>query len=315
MKENLVLLLLLSLFCSVSLRAQEDDQLRKDTAWKFNGVTSLNFSQVYLKNWAAGGEQSFAGNALVNAGAYYKSGQVSWKNDLILGFGLVKSGEEDYRKSEDKIDFTSKYGIQAFGENFYYTALVNFKSQFAPGYNYPDDSTIISDFLAPGYGLISLGLDYQKSKDFSIYFSPVTAKVTIVKNQKLADAGAYGVEPATYDEMGRKIKDGENFFFEMGGYLKVSYKKELMENVLFETKLELFSSYTEEPTHVDVLWDNMLAFKVNKYISANITTRLIYDHDIKIGVDKNDDGVIDSKGPRTQFMETFNLGIQYTFAK
>lgn len=299
---------------SLSAKAQEETTA-KDTSWKYSGITSLNFSQVYMKNWSAGGVQSIAGNALVNLSADYKKGKKSWENDLILAYGLVKSGEEDYRKSEDKIDFTTKYGLQAFDDNFYYTALLNFKSQFGPGYNYPNDSTIISDFLAPAYGLLSLGLDYQKSENFSIFFSPLTAKFTIVNNSRLADAGAYGVEPAQYDENGRKIKEGETMFTEFGGYLKMSYHRNVMENVLYETKLELFSSYTEDPSHIDVHWDNTLAFKVNKYISANITTRLIYDHDIDIAVDDNEDGTIDAVGPRTQFMETFNLGIQYTFAK
>lgn len=315
MMNKKLLLTLLFPFVIYSAGAQEQDSLASDTAWKFSGITSLNFSQVYMKNWSAGGVQSIAGNALANLSADYKKGKVSWENDLILAYGLVKTGEEDYRKAEDKIDFTTKYGLQGFDDNFYYTALINFKSQFAPGYNYPDDSTIISDFLAPAYALLSLGLDYQKSEGFSIYFSPLTAKITIVNNDRLSDAGAYGVEPAQYNSNGEKIKDGESMFTEFGGYLKMSFSKTLIENVLYETKLELFSSYSEDPTHIDVNWDNTLAFKVNKYISANITTRLIYDDDIDIAVDNNDDGIVDKFGPRTQFMETFNLGIQYTFSK
>ncbi|MCK4750083.1 MAG: hypothetical protein KAT15_23670, partial [Bacteroidales bacterium] len=36
-----------------------------DTLWKFNGVTSLSVSQLSLANWAAGGENSVSGNALL----------------------------------------------------------------------------------------------------------------------------------------------------------------------------------------------------------------------------------------------------------
>ena len=37
-----------------------------DTLWTTGGTTGLNFSQVYLQNWAAGGESSLAVNGLFN---------------------------------------------------------------------------------------------------------------------------------------------------------------------------------------------------------------------------------------------------------
>lgn len=314
MKKALVGLFFSFLFVHTA-NSQQSDSLNTDSTWIFSGITSLNFSQVYLKNWAAGGEQSIAGNALINLSADYKKAKHSWENDLILGYGLVKMGKAHHQKSEDKIDLTSKYGREAFHKDWYYTALLNFKSQFAPGYNLPDDSNKISDFLSPAYGLLSLGLDYQPTENFSFFISPLTTKITLVKNQELADAGAYGVEPAQFNEEGIKVKDGENLFIEFGGYFKLEFNKELMSNVQYQTKLELFSSYSEVPTHVDDLWDNTLALKINKYISANITTSMIYDHDIAIAIDENEDGITDSMGPRTQFKETFALGIQYTFSK
>lgn len=294
---------LLSIFVSFNLFSQDSDSLAKDSSWAFSGISSLNFSQVYMSNWAAGGQQSIAGNALLNLSADYKKSVHSWENDLILGYGIVKIGDEKHQKSDDKIDLTSKYGREAFAEHWYYSALVNFKSQFAPGYNYPDDTTLISDFLSPAYGLFSLGLDYQRGESFSFYVSPFTAKVTLVMNDSLSDVGAYGVDP------------GEKILVEFGAYVKLEFTKELMKNVVYQTRLELFSSYTNDPSHIDVLWDNMLAMTINKYISANITTSLIYDHDIDIAVDNNDDGIDDSMGPRTQFKEAFSLGIQYTFKK
>ena len=53
-------------------------------------------------------------------------------------------------KNDDKIDFTSKYGYKT-SKNWNIASLVNFKSQFTKGYNYPNDSTVISNFLAPAY--------------------------------------------------------------------------------------------------------------------------------------------------------------------
>src|SRR5690606_7090035 len=126
MKRILFLMALTSIL-STKLFSQNSDSLTKDTNWVFSGITSLNFSQVYLKNWAAGGQQSIAGNALVNLSADYKKTVHSWDNDLILGYGIVKIGEDKHQKSDDKIDFSSKYGRRAFGEHWYYSALLNFK--------------------------------------------------------------------------------------------------------------------------------------------------------------------------------------------
>jgi hypothetical protein len=53
--------------------------------------------------------------------------------------------------------------------------------------------------------------------------------------------------------------------------------------------------------------------KVNKFISATISTQLLYDHDIDIAVDNNNDGIIDAVGPRTQFKEVLGVGLSYKF--
>jgi len=53
--------------------------------------------------------------------------------------------------------------------------------------------------------------------------------------------------------------------------------------------------------------------KVNKYISATVSTQLIYDHDIPIAVDNDNDGINDSVGPRAQFKEVIGVGLSYKF--
>ena len=56
----------------------------------------------------------------------------------------------------------------------------------------------------------------------------------------------------------------------------------------------------------------LIAFKVNKFISASLSTQLIYDHDILIDIDSNGDGNFDIKKPTTQFKEVFGIGLAYT---
>lgn len=293
-----------------SLREQATDTIE---GWKKGGVISVNFSQSSFTNWAAGGENSISGVGLLNVYANYFKGKNSWENSLEIGYGLLKQADEDKaRKTDDKLDITSKYG-RNFSKSWYYAALINFRTQFAPGYNYPDDSTKISEFLAPAYLLAGIGIDYLPSDKFTLYLSPLTYKLIIVNNDELADAGAFGVDPAEYDDQGNKTKDGKKTHSKFGAYMRSMFKHKIMENILFQTKLELYSNYLKNPQNIDVNWENLISMSVNKYISVDLTTQLLYDDNIDIMVDTNDDGILDSAGPRTQFKEVLLIGLTYKF--
>ena len=93
----------------------------------------------------------------------------------------------------------------------------------------------------------------------------------------------------------------------------MSYQREIMENISFQTKLDLFSNYLNNPQNIDIGWENLIALKVNKFISASLITNLIYDHDIDIARDTDNDGVIDRTGPTTQFKEIFGMGFMYRY--
>ncbi len=91
------------------------------------------------------------------------------------------------------------------------------------------------------------------------------------------------------------------------------YTANVMENITLQTKLELFSNYLETPQNIDINWETLISMKVNKLISATLSTHLIYDDDIEITIDKNDDGIIDERGPRIQFKEVLGVGFSYKF--
>jgi len=295
-----------------TLRKQNIDTT-KNKIWKTGGIISLNLSQISLTNWAAGGENSFSWNGLLSLFANYKNKNTGWDNTLDLSYGSIKKGEnKNFIKSDDKIDLSSKYGRRTF-ENLYYSGLINLKTQMAPGYKLPNDSVKISNFLAPGYLLGAIGLDYKPTNNFSLYLSPITAKITIVNDQTLANNGAFGVEPAKYDTSGNIINKGKITRSEFGEYLKIFLKHNIMKNISFQTKLDLFSNYLNNPENIDINWETLLSMKINKFFSATVTTNLLYDDDIIIKEDTNGDGVIDESGPRTQFKEVFGIGISYKF--
>lgn len=316
-----IFLLLLSLpFHTITAQVTDaEEDLLAQTAdstdgWKKGGVINLGFTQTSLINWAAGGQNSMAINGLLSVYAHYKKGPNLWENYFDVGYGTIKQGKNaPWWKTDDKVDFTSKYGRKAFSESWYYAGLLNFKTQMAPGYNYPNDSVIISDLLAPAYLLVALGLDYHPSDNFTLFIAPVTSKTTIVNHQGLADAGSFGVEPAVYDTNGNIISEGANIRYEFGGYLRMFYKREIMKNINFQTKLDLFCNYLNNPQNIDVNWETLIAMKINKYLSANLTTHLIYDDDIDLILDNDGDAVPDEIGPRVQFKEIFSIGLSYKF--
>src|SRR5664279_110745 len=190
-----------------NLRAPSADTI---SGWKKGGVFTANLAQTSLTNWSAGGQNSFAVNGLLSTFANYRMNKSVWVNSLDIGYGLLKQGGSGYQKTDDKFDLLSKYGYEAF-KSFYYAALLNFKTQMAPGYKYPDVTTKISDFFAPAYLIVALGLDFKPSDHFSAFIAPLTLKLTFVNDKTLSDAGAFGVRP------------GKRSLTEFGGYIRVIY--------------------------------------------------------------------------------------------
>jgi hypothetical protein len=307
--------------CHMSAQTTEAEKairtLSKDSimGWKTGGLVGVTISQASFTNWAAGGQNTIALGGLVNLFANYKSEHSSWDNMLDMGYGLLKQGKNgDFIKTDDKVDFTSKYGRKA-SSKWYYAGLVNFKTQMTAGYNYPDVSTKISDLLAPAYILAAIGMDYKPSDKLTAFVAPITSKNTIVNDEALANAGAFGVEAATYNENGELLTAGKRSRSEVGGYVRMVYQQTYFKDksVSILSKLDLFSNYKSNPQNIDISWETIIGLKVNKFITTTITTHLIYDDDIDIAFDNNNDGVIDGSGPRTQFKEVIGVGLNVKF--
>ena len=285
-----------------------------DTTWKSGGILGFNASQTLLNNWAAGGQSSITGTAYINLFKNYAKDAWTWDNTLDLSYGLLNNGiiEGNNVKIDDKIDFSSKAGRIAFG-NWYYSGLVNFRSQFAPGYivldGAEDRDSKISDFLAPAFVLASIGMDYKPNDNFSVYISPITSKNTIVNDANSSLRGAYGFD---LDELGLS---NDLVRFELGGYAKIAHKRKLAENAEWQTKIDLFSNYLKNPQNVDVNWENLVAVRFAKYFNVNFILQMVYDDDIKIQfTDIEEDGAeTNSSGSRLQVRQVFGLGFSYKF--
>jgi hypothetical protein len=334
MKTIMSTLLMALLFSHAAIAQQKtlskDDEKNMKTlattdsvGWKRGGVFGLSNTQTYLYQWAAGGNSAVTLTGLVNYFANYRKGNRAWDNQLNMAYGiLLQDIDSRAIKIDDRFDYTSKYG-RKLSSKWYLAALMNFQTQFAPGYNsvggQPDYSNKISDLLAPGRLLLGLGLDFKPNSQFSAFLSPTTYRGIFVLDQQLADAGAFGVEDAIDDNGVFTEGTGKNVRNEVGFYARGEYTTKLMENINYTTKLELFANYLDEPQNIDVNWENLIAMKINKYFSFSIATQLIYDHNTilqKKPAVTDEQGNVTAPariGPGVQFREVASLGFAYQF--
>lgn len=305
----------LILFIVIPFLTKGQANVEKDTTyWNKGGGIGINFNQATLNNWAAGGASSISGGAYFNYIFDYKKEDVIWENMLDLGYGLIKESGQSQRKTEDKIVFTSKYGKKLHQDGkVFFNALFDFRTQFAKGFAQDDFTTHISKFMAPAYVLASIGLDYRPNEYFNISVGPISSKLTFVNDQRLADAGAFGVDAAQLDSNGNLIAGtGKKFRSEIGGNITATFNKEIFKNGQFTSNLILFTNYFKNPDKIDVNWENTLIMKINNVLSANIYNQLIYDYDIKF--EKTDDmGNVVGEEDRVQFKNILGLGLTYKF--
>lgn len=296
------------------------DTTKKDTAWKVGGFINIQFGQVALSNWAAGGENSISLTTLAHIHANYKSGNWLWANSLDVGYGLQSLDGGTAQKTDDHWELSSNAGYK-LSKAFYISLLFDGKSQFAPGYNYTvTPYPVISGPLSPAYFLLGTGITYNPNKDLILYLSPATAKLLVVNDQTIANLGTYGNTPAVTktdsDGTVQVITPGDKTQFEFGAYFSGKYSHAIVKNVNIATELDLFSNYLQDPQDLVVNWNVLFNFKVNKFLSASIATQLIYDNSVRLPTYNTVTGLASlSSGPRTQFKEVFSLGFNYIFGK
>jgi len=291
--KKIVMLFFFALFILQSIVAQEA-KTDSISPWKVSGVISVTANQISLTNWAAGGNELISANGLLNMVAAYNKGKHSWNNNLILAYGTQRIVDQSskFNKTDDKFEFSSKYGY-VLKNKWYYTGIFELKTQMDKGYKKEEDGSLTfnSKAFAPGYLLYTIGIDYKPSESFAIYTSPLTGKTTIVMDDNFSAAGAYGVTP------------GKNARGEFGAYVKIEFRKEVITNVSLQTKVDFFANYEDKFQEIDVNWDVLIAMKINKFMSANLNTQLLYDQDV----------AIDNTYSKVQFKEVFGVGLTFKF--
>lgn len=317
MKIFLSISFLLLLFTNI-LHAESAAHAKNDSISKWNHKlrTQLSFNQLSLTNWATGGESSIAAKSMVNYKADYKMNGLSFSFENKFAYGLVGYAGKRVEKTDDRLDLSVSLSHKA-SEHWNYTSMLTFKSQFANGYKYPDDSTLISAFMAPGYLNASLGLKYKPRSNLDVFISPASGKLTFVQNQELADKGAFGVTKAVVDSSGAILKPGKNLMGEFGINLLANYSLDIGESVELSSTLILYNNYLDEDKsnrwNIDVDWETTINFSINKYLETVLFMHLKYDHDVKFPkyAELNGEQLRVGESPMLQFKESFGIAVTY----
>lgn len=288
------------------------------TYWKSVNRASLDISEVAFVNWNAGGTNSISGLLGLEVQRNYQKDHMVWENRGIIKYGVNKQAGQELRKTDDLLELHSRFGWRKDTiSNWYYSANFSFKTQLTNGYNYSvSDSEPISRLMAPAYMFMGVGTVYGEHIEFfSAYFSPLTLKSTFVLDQALADTGAFGVDPATYDDLGNRLTKGKNIRAEVGILITSAYEKEVFENIRLINRAAIYTDYLNDFGNVDIDWEVALDFRVNEYVRASLGSHLKYDNDIKIEtiVDEGSNEVDVVEGAKVQWKQLLGVGVLVDF--
>ncbi len=297
-----------------SVRKVSAEQFGKDTLrvevqplWVFENAFQINFAQhSFSPYWKAGGVSSMAIGFRVFLAAHFKQEKRDWRNTIDFQYGIIRQGEFNFNKNIDQFEFNSQYNLH-FDDRWNFSSLLNVRSSLHNNYSINKDGSrgaYIGGFMSPGYINIGTGVNYQVKQPFylNLYYSPLNSKMTYVRDSSLAPQ---------YIPVGDHLNP--HFRFELGSFLKVEYRQEVLKNVVLHSRADFFTSHLSGFGNIDINWENILTLKVNDYLSANLSTQLIYDDDIMFDITDEAGQSTGRKGPRTQFRESFNVGLTHRF--
>lgn len=286
------LLLILSFSLGIFINAQvllDTASIKVDTIkhWSVLGKQSLIINQAAFSNWVGGGGNNVGWLVGADYNITYEKDKDLWENIILLNYGQNDTKGLGVRKTQDVINFSTNYGRKV-SKSWYLSVGAGVLSQFTAGYEDGNNPAAkkISNFMAPGYLNVGMGITYRPNDNVNVTLRPSNARWVFVLDKDLQTAGTYGLKA-----------DGDDSLLQYGFLGTAYYKVKLMENVNVTNTASIFSNYLDHPERLVLAYGLILNLKVNKFISSNITVDLMYDH---------------NQIKRTQLKQTLGVGFAYT---
>ena len=255
------------------------NQIAKDSinpeGWTKEGKITFLINQTAFSNWTSGGENSIAGALAINYNLNYFKNGWSWDTKIIGAYGLNKNSDSKFaKKTDDRIEINSLIG-KNFTKELSYSSFINFKTQFAKGFKYSTNldgieiKTETTRFFSPAYFQLGIGIYWKKNNEFWVNMAPLTAR--------LITANKLFTNNLEDNEEYFGVRKGDNYRFELGASLSAFYKFEIIENIMLEQRLSLYSDYLQNAQNIDLDYTVTTFMKVNDYLSTNLIMQYVYD--------------------------------------
>jgi len=269
--------------------------------WSTGADFDLTLNQLAVSHWAKGGSNRITLLATSKGHADYSKGKISWDNDYLYRYGIMKSEGLKLYKNTELLRIKNSFQHKAY-KNWNYSLDSQFDSQFFPGYKNPADTIPVSKFLGPGRLNTGIGMTYKPLKELEITGNPLSGQFTFVLDTVTINAKAHGLAA------GKRVKS------EFGSTILIKYKKVLLKNINLNTSLKLFRSYGNN-TKPDIDWITDIKLKINKYMNTSFFLYLKYDDDVILPDYEYIDGVKTKigEGKFLQVNQTFGITFAFVF--
>ncbi len=266
--------------------------------WSYGGSVQVQFSQNYYSdNWYTGGESSLAAYFFFKGKVGYKSEKIQWDTQLDAKFSFNMAASDSLRTirtNDDLVKLTSNLGVRAFkSKNFYYSADFELSTPLFNTY-VPNTYERVTGSFSPLRLYLSLGMEFKYKNELSVQVLPFSYKMLhVADTTKRA-----GVSESIADKQG--IPAGQKTKNDLGSKVKLRWEHSFMREIKLETTFSLYTNYRG----VELDWEIIGHFIINRFLSARVALNPRYDSTIVLP---------DGEDPKLQFKELVSVGFHYKF--
>jgi hypothetical protein len=261
----------------------------KVSHWTKKANSMLQFSQYYVsENWHQGGSDYVSIMGILNGQLNYDNKKnVQWENngEWRLGFNSVENGVRLFNTNEDIFKVNSKLGIRA-GGNFFYSSSMDFSAQLFKNYKSVTSEDLKADFLTPVRMNIGIGMDYKYKKLFSLMLAPVSYKYIYAHKTEKIPVTSFGIEA------------GKNSLSQIGSSFRAQIAYSPVREIQLDSKLSFYTNYEK----VEIDWEIVTNFTVNRYLSTRLAINPRYDNTVILP---------NNEKAKIQFKELLSFGFSY----
>ncbi|MBO7635281.1 MAG: DUF3078 domain-containing protein [Paludibacteraceae bacterium] len=264
---------------------------RENRPWEYEGNLAMQFSQYYVTdNWYKGGTPNATFLSILDYIISYRKNRFMWENDFDIKIGFYNTELDTiraFRVNNDVFDVTTLAAYQTwFSKKVYYSAAVNFKTSFLPGYKKTNSNEMVSTFLSPTRMFFSLGMECRYNNKTTIRISPLASKLLFIVSDSINRAHV-------------GLDSTETYVGYPGCLLQAKIDWRVSKEINLQSKVDFFSSYKGKNIEFD--WEVIGKFIINRFLSTRLSLIMRYDN-----TPKDEDA-------KVQIQEQLSFGFNYVF--